>query len=69
MLCRMNREVFVVEFKKPEVSKNCLSSLYQARGLLETIDDFAQPAYLIKVISVCEALWLIHENILSEGAL
>ena len=39
------------------------------RGLLETIDGFAKPTYVIRVISVCEALWLNHENILNEGAL
>ena len=39
------------------------------RGLLKTIDDFAQLTYVIRVISVCEALWLSHKNILSEGAL
>ena len=39
------------------------------RGLLETIDGFAQPVDMIGVISVYEAMWLSHENILSEGAL
>ena len=32
VLCRMNREVSAMEFRKPEVSKNCLSLLYQALG-------------------------------------
>ena len=39
------------------------------RGLLETIDGFTQLADVIGVISVCEALWLSHENILSQGSL
>ena len=33
LLLRMNREVSAVEFKKPELSKNCLSSLYMPEVL------------------------------------
>ena len=69
MLCRMNREVYAVEFRKPKVTKNCLSSLYQARGACLRPYMALQPADVIGVISVREALWLSHENILSEGAL
>ena len=40
-----------------------------SRFLLWPIYGFAKPTNMIRMISVCESLWLSHEDILNKGAL